>query len=197
MSKVRISPGQVAYILTFFCQEFVSKISPQDKYKLLIRLLSQVCGSIGFTKNMLSEGDPAPPGTENVGLWCVCGICRRMRSKEENVCCKKRKVVTSYMYVMFNTICIDHEVLQLAIRVRNDIHADEPHYSTQSYEKAAFWQYTLQKYGKLGRGNLKTLPTRHQMEITWVSVVHRNFKFIIPHCLFVAKKERLLHPTCM
>ena len=108
---------------------------------------------------MFSEGDPepAPPcRTGKCGAWCVSGVCRRMPSEEENVCCKKRTCVTSY--VMFNTICIDREVLQLAIRARCDIRADEPDYTTQSYRKAAYRQYTLWKYGKLGRGNRKILP---------------------------------------
>ena len=34
-------------------------------------------------------------------------------------------------YVMFNTTCLDRKVLQLAIRARCDIRADEPDYSTQ------------------------------------------------------------------
>lgn len=159
MSNLRISSERVVYFGLFFGQEFVSKMSPQDKDKLLIRLLSQGRGSIEFAANMLSEGDPepAPPEPENAGPWCVCGVCRRMPSEEENVCCKKRTCVTSY--VMFNTICIDREVLQLAIRARCDIRADEPDYSTQSYLKAAYRQYTLWKYGKLGRGNRKILPS--------------------------------------
>ena len=69
----------------------------------------------------------------------------------------KRGRVTSY--VMFNTVCLDREVLQLAIRARCDIRADEPDYSTQSYRKAAYRQYTLWKFGKLGRGNRKILPS--------------------------------------
>ena len=78
-----------------------------------------------------------------------------MPDEQENVCCKKRTCVTSY--VMFNTVCLDREVLQLAIRARCDIRADEPDYSTQSYRKAAYRQYTLWKFGKLGRGNRKIL----------------------------------------
>ena len=80
-----------------------------------------------------------------------------MQDERENVCYQKRTCVTSY--VMFNTTCLDREVLQLAIRARCDIHADEPDYSTQSYRKAAYRQYTLWKYGKLGRWNQKILPS--------------------------------------
>ena len=47
----------------------------------------------------------------------------------------------------------------VAITARCDIRADEPDYSTQSYRKAAYRQYTLWKYEKLGRGNRKILPS--------------------------------------
>lgn len=112
-----------------------------------------------FAKNMLSGDDPEapPPPENNAGPWCVCGVCRRMPDERENVCCKKRTCVTSY--VMFNNVCLDREVLQLAIRARCDIRADDPDYSTQSYRKAAYRQYCLWKYGKLGRGNRKVLPS--------------------------------------
>ena len=50
-------------------------------------------------------------------------------------------------------------MLELAIRARCDIRADLPDYSTQSYRKAAYRQYTLWKYGKLGRGNRRILPS--------------------------------------
>ena len=80
-----------------------------------------------------------------------------MHDEQENVCCQKRTCVTAY--VMFNTTCLDREVLQLARRARCDIRADEPDYSTQSYRKAAYRQYTLWKYGKLGRGNRNILPS--------------------------------------
>ena len=47
-----------------------------------------------------------------------------MQDEQENVCCQKRTCVTSY--VMFNTTCLDREVLQLAIRARCNIRVDEP-----------------------------------------------------------------------
>ena len=59
---------------------------------------------------------------------------------------------------MFNNICLDRGVLELAIRARCDIRADLTDYSTQRYQKAAYRQYTLWKYGKLGRGNHRILP---------------------------------------
>lgn len=140
----------------------MTKLSSDDKDHLLIRLLSQGRGSLEFARNMLTGSDdidpPSPQPEQNIPeTWCTCGVCRRMPDEQENVCCKKRTCVTSY--VMFNTVCLDREVLQLAIRARCDIRADEPDYSTQSYRKAAYRQYTLWKFGKLGRGNRKILPS--------------------------------------
>ena len=139
----------------------MKKLSEVEKETLLIRVLSQGRGSVEYARDLLTgANDPEsePPEPENdAEPWSIGGVCRRMQDAQENVCCQKRTCVTSY--VMFNTTCLDREVLQLAIRARCDIRADEPDYSTQSYRKATYWQYTLWKYGKLGRGNRKILPS--------------------------------------
>ena len=139
----------------------MKKLSEVEKETLLIRVLSQGRGSVEYARDLLTgANDPEsePPEPENdAERWCICGVWRRMQDGQENVCCQKRTFVTAY--VMFNTTCLDREVLQLAITARCDIRADEPDYSTQSYRKAAYRQYTLWKYGKLGRGNRKILPS--------------------------------------
>ena len=136
-------------------------LSQDEREKLLIRVLSQGRGSLEYARDLLaSASDPQsqPPEPENgEDSWCICRVCRRMQDEQENVCCRKRTCVTSY--VMFNNICLDRGVLELAIRARCDIRADLPDYSTQSYRKAAYRQYTLWKYGKLGRGNRRILPS--------------------------------------
>ena len=79
-----------------------------------------------------------------------------MPLEEENVCCGKR-CATSFR--MYENICLDREVLVLAIRARFDIRAEEPDYSSNSFRKAASRQYCLWKYGKLGKGNHRVLPS--------------------------------------
>lgn len=59
---------------------------------------------------------------------------------------------------MFHNVCIDREVLTLAIRARFDIMAEEADYSANAYRKASYRQFCLWKYGKLGRGNRRVLP---------------------------------------
>lgn len=139
-------------------KDFVKNLQPEQKDFLLIRVLSQGRGSLDFARNTLTanEGVGVNEPMETDASWCICGVCRPMPTEEENVCCKKTTCVTSY--TMFNTTCIDREVLLLAIRARCDIRADEPDYSTNSFRKAAYRQYTLWKYGKLGKGNRRIIP---------------------------------------
>ena len=89
--------------------------------------------------------------------WCTCGVCRPVPGEEENKCCGKVKCVTSY--VTFQNTCTDRDVLVLAIRARCDIRAEEPDYATNSFRKAAYRQYILWRYKKLGRGNRRGCPS--------------------------------------
>ena len=151
-------------IFTLFLQNFIKELSLEDKdalLLLLLKLLSMGQGSLECARDMITnpEDQPGPygPNPNTQPEWCVCGVCRVMPLDIENKCCGKRKCVTSY--TIFNNICIDREVLTLAIRARFDILADKIDYSTNSFRKAAYRQYCLWKYGKLGRGNRRVLSS--------------------------------------
>ena len=79
-------------------------LSQDEKEKLLIRV-----GSLEYARDLLaSVSDPQsePPEPENKeDSWCICRVCRRMQDERENVCCRNRLSVTSY--VMFNNVCLD------------------------------------------------------------------------------------------
>jgi len=60
---------------------------------------------------------------------------------------------------MYENNCLDKEVLTLAIHAGTDILAEEPDYSTNTFQKGAYRQYCLWKYGKLGKGNRRVLPS--------------------------------------
>ena len=147
-----------------FHQDFIKTLATDEKDLILLRLLSQGRGSLDYAKNIhaeisdSAEPDPGPPDRDNdVPEWCDCSVCRPMPLDMENVCCRKRTCVTSY--AMYQNICLDREVLTLVIRARFDILAEEPDYSTNSFRKAAYRQYCLWKYGKLGKGNRRVLPS--------------------------------------
>lgn len=145
--------------MSFHLQEFIQQLASQDKDRILLRLLSQGRGSLEYARDLL-DGDnepPEPQTQEENPEWCVCTVCRVMPLEIENLCCKKRTCVTSFR--MYENICLDREVLTLAIRARFDIMAEEPDYSSNSFRKAAYRQYCLWKYGKLGKGNRRVLPS--------------------------------------
>ena len=85
----------------------------------------------------LSSNPEVPPNTGQPE-WCICGVCRPMTTPEENKCCRKRMCVTSYE--LSQNICIDREVLTVAIRARCDIRVEEPDYASNSFRKAAYRQ---------------------------------------------------------
>ena len=74
-----------------------------------------------------------------VYLYCLPSDLPRRRK----CFCGKRTCVT--LFRMYENICLDREVLILAIRVRFDIRAEEPDYSSNSFWKAAHRQYCLWK----------------------------------------------------
>lgn len=105
-----------------------------------------------------SASDPNPEVPSNTGQpeWCICGVRRSMTTPEENKCCRKRVCVASYE--LFQNICTDREVLKVAIHARCDIRVEEPDNPSDSFRKAAYRQYILWRFGKLGRGNRKVYP---------------------------------------
>jgi len=52
-------------------------------------------------------------------------------SEEENVCCKRVTGITSY--TSFANICLDRDILEVCIKARCDIHADELNFSMESF----------------------------------------------------------------
>ena len=88
--------------------------------------------------------------------WCKCGVCTDMGNEEENKCCKRAICITSYH--MFKKLCLDRDVLKLNITARCDLRADQMTFTMNSFRKAAYRQFALWKYGRLGRSNRRILP---------------------------------------
>ena len=135
----------------------MATLDPVKKDNILVHLLSMGRGSLDFAKK-LAEEDPndADPPAEETPEWCKCRVCVPMPSEEENVCCKRRTCITSY--TSFTNICLDKGILEVCIKARCDIHADEFNFSMESFRKAGYRQFALWRYGKLGRGNRKVIP---------------------------------------
>ena len=102
---------------------------------MLLELLSNGRGSLDYATNLLqgsaSDLNPEVPPNNGLPEWCICGVCRPMTTPEENKCCRKRVCVISYE--LFQNICIDREVLTVAIRARCDMRVEEPDYASNSF----------------------------------------------------------------
>ncbi len=139
----------------------------QDAVKdLPIELLRQLVlemgaigeGSVSYIKDLLhsiSQPDVPIPHDNNLP-WCKCGVCAEMEHPDHNKCCNRVICVTSYQ--IFRKICIDKDVLRLQIMARCDMRAEPMEFSTNSLRKAAYQQFVLWKYGRLGRSNRRILP---------------------------------------
>ena len=132
-------------------------MNEEQKDRVLLELLSNGKGSLDYAKNIVGFGGAVPFLPATKPGWCTCGVCRPMPTEEENKCCGKIRCVTSF--VTFQNTCTDRDVLVMAIRGRCDIRAEEPDYSTNSFRKAAYRQYILWRYKKLGRGNRRVCPS--------------------------------------
>ena len=80
-------------------------------------------GSLDFAKQLVAENLPEEPSPPSDLPWCQCRVCVPMETEQENVCCKKRQCITSYR--TFNNICLDRDILEVCIKARCDIRADE------------------------------------------------------------------------
>ena len=137
-------------------QNFITNLNGEQKDKILLEILSNGKGSLDFAKNLVQFGGDPPMQPQTKPSWCTCGICRPMLTDQENKCCGKIRCTTSYVTIQ-NT-CLDRDVLIMAIRGRCDLRAEEPDYCTNSFGKAAYRQYNLWRYKKLGKGNRKVCP---------------------------------------
>lgn len=146
----------------------------EQKDSILVELLSNGSGSMDYAKILLDFGGTVPVLPPSKPSWCVCGICRPMPSEEEIKCCGKITCVTSF--VTFRNVCTDREVLIMAIWARCDIRADEIDYSMNSFRKAAYRQYIVWRYKKVGRGNRKTNLSQRMavLKFSYIIVVYRS-----------------------
>ena len=140
----------------FFLSGFFVSGGPttQKKEELLINLLSNRKGSVEYVKNMTSKddgGDPNDPPWEDVPDWSMCSHCMPVENPQEQKCCGLKKCITSFQLVP--NLCLDRNVLEVAIKAQCDMHTDEIDFSTSSYHKAAYRQYLLWRCGRLSKGN--------------------------------------------
>ena len=127
--------------------------------KLCVELGAVGAGSADYIENMIkivTQEDSEEIEAVSDLPWCVCGVCCEMPTEDENKCCGRRTCIT---YQLFSKICLDRDVLQVVIQARADLGADEILFDNNEYRKCSYRQYTLWRYGKLGKGNRRVVPS--------------------------------------
>jgi len=139
-------------------QAFIASLNASQKEKILTDLYFMGRGSLDFAKNLIgAASNPPPPPDPAAPQWCTCRRCRPMETDVENVCCKRVNCITQLN--TFSNICLDRDILEVCIKARCDFRADEFDFTMESFRKAGYRQYIMWRFGKLGRGNRRVVPS--------------------------------------
>jgi len=102
------------------------------------------------------SGEPVPSPGSPLVEWCTCGLGRPMPQAVENKCYKQAKCITASH---FAKLCLETDVLEMCLRNTSEIRNDREDASTRAFRKAAYRQFILAKYGRLGKGNRRVCPS--------------------------------------
>ena len=104
-------------------------------------------------------GDAPPAGPSEIPPWCNCGNCRLMPTQMENKCCCARKLPCMSTTPLFQQLVLDANVLDIAMRYHKDVLALDDPRNNENFRHAAYRQYILWQYGRLGQGNRRVVPS--------------------------------------
>ena len=104
---------------------------------------------------------PSPPARDDAPPWCHCGRCREMPRPEEQLCCRRRDgpCILQTAQRDINAVVLGRNVLLVAIRHMNDLFAYDEQPGNDSYRHAAYRQYVLWRFNRLGSGNRVVIPS--------------------------------------
>ena len=102
---------------------------------------------------------PNPDPPQNVPDWCKCGHCVAMPTQEENKCCTRTERPCISTTPLFQQLVIDPNVLNIAMRYREDMMVLGNGRNNENFRHAAYRQYVLWQHGRLGRGNRRVVPS--------------------------------------
>ncbi len=91
--------------------------------------------------------------------WCQCGHCVVMPTQEENKCCTRVRRPCISRCNLFGQLVLDGNVLEIAMRYREDVLVLNNDRNNEHFQHAAYRQYVLWQHGRLGRGNRRVVPS--------------------------------------
>ncbi len=103
--------------------------------------------------------DPSQDPDNDSPEWCKCDHCTVMPTQEENKCCTATRRPCISRTNLFRQLELDGNVLEIAMRYREDVLVLNNVRNNQNFQHAAYWQYVLWQHGQLGRGNRRVVPS--------------------------------------
>ena len=102
---------------------------------------------------------PDPEPVDNVPDWSNCGHCVAMPTQLENRCCTRAIRPCISTVPLFQQLVLDGNVLNIAMRYREDFLVLNNVRNNENFRHAAYQQYILWQHGRLGRGNRRVIPS--------------------------------------
>ena len=79
--------------------------------------------------------------------WCNCGHCRVMPTQAENKCCCRRRSQCTSTLDLFQLIVLNGNVLDIAMRYREDVLALDHPWRNENFRPMAYRQFILWQHG--------------------------------------------------
>ena len=157
----------IPYTHTKHCfQNLVDGLEVQALRMLALELLRRQPAAFADVVNgEIAAGDwqppthPNPPPDNNLPEWCKCGHCVVMPTQEENKCCTRVVRHCISITPLFQQLVLDANVLDIAMRYREDVLVLNNVRNNENFRHAAYRQYVLWQHGHLGRGNRRVVPS--------------------------------------
>ncbi|XP_071078628.1 uncharacterized protein [Haliotis cracherodii] len=105
------------------------------------------------------DNPPSQPQPEDLPRWCRCGNCRPMPSAQENKCCWQTGSSQCVVNLPNFYTVITHAILDLAMAHYNEFLVHDQDRSNAVYRHQAYRQFVLQRFGRLGMGNRRVVPS--------------------------------------
>jgi len=103
---------------------------------------------------------PSPANMEDIP-WCHCGHCRQMPRPEEQLCCRRThgNCLLETAARDINDVVLRRSVILVAVRDMNDVFAYNNQPANDNFRHAAYRQFVLWRYERLGSGNRVVIPS--------------------------------------
>lgn len=140
-------------------------------------------------KNRLANNKKAMNEGNSSIDWCYCSICAYDESIYEDVCCRNPKILPNEKFAghicitntsSFSSICLNKDVLEVALEGWNDMRGDNKEYKNENYRFIAYRQFIWWCHGHMGKKNRTPLPNCVLRKIREIFPDPNNF--YIPYC---------------